>query len=216
MPALPALLAHVGLMAETAGENSKNPVSTGGRVTFDPATSDAVSEVVCRQVPAWVAQPREWMTRRGDWCSVEVHFEYPGSGGDIDLVVSRRSASGRAAPSHHASVDLPGNGGVVSEFQFIFPCPKVAREQLCLSYASTTDADELSYDFLELGVDARPAERAVVEGASNSTVLADATARGSASSILRQDIEEQLASIEAAVFTPPAPAPIDRLRKRPR
>src|SRR5690606_18334360 len=103
----------------------ENLVSATVPVTWDPATSDAVSEVACRQVRAWMAQPREWITRRGEWCSVEVHFEYPGSGGDIDLVVSRQGRSGRKAPTYHASVDLPGNGGAASEFQFIFPCPEV-------------------------------------------------------------------------------------------
>jgi hypothetical protein len=116
-------------------------------------TDDSVVE--CRDASEWMAARRDWMSRGVAWCSVGIEFRYEGSGGDIKMVVSRE-ASARAAPAHHASADLPANGGETSPFHFIFPCPPAGAERLCLSYEPVADAGELSYDFIELGVDASP------------------------------------------------------------
>jgi hypothetical protein len=108
----------------------------------------------CRDVPEWAAQRRYWMRTAGvAWCSVEVSFRYDGGAGEVKMVVSKESASGRAAILH-ASAHMPGNGGEQSPFQFIFPCPAPGVARLCLGYAATAAAGELHLDSWQLGVDA--------------------------------------------------------------
>jgi hypothetical protein len=136
------------------------------------SASPQTSPARCGRTPEWEATHRDWMIRDDQWCSVGVSFRYPGAGGDIKVVV-RKTRSATAGLHDVASVDLPGNGGRTSPFTFIFPCPPAPARGLCMSYEPATHVGELSYDTLDLGVDARPPPPRSQSLASTATAPAD-------------------------------------------
>jgi hypothetical protein len=222
-----SLLPLLSIAPAALSESASTPVIVTLSVSRAPAPSgDSIVE--CRDVPEWTAARREWMTRNPAWCSVGIDFRYEGSGGDIKMVVSKE-ASARAAPTHYASTDLPANGGETSPFHFIFPCPTTGAERLCLSYEPDADAGELSYDFIELGVDAAPVPVAPFEPYVRQDPEEEAAAPRERTSIVPRrpyvsyaaDGYEpvavaQLTYARDVELTSPAPAPISGLRKRAR
>lgn len=201
-------------------------ITIGGAETWDAASAGAASPPDCRGVGDWEATEREWMRRSSEWCSVEVGFRYRGAGGDVKLVVSKESAASRASRTHHASVDLPANGGETSPMQFIFPCPTQRARSLCLNYESTTGAGELSYDYQQLGVDAgagvedflQQLEQLEVEslgesshGRNSQTVSARYPVTD-----FQPDLRLHTATFAGPELAAPSPAPLGKLRKRAR
>jgi hypothetical protein len=226
---VPSARAQTGSAAVDPGAApATDAVTIGSPATWDAPSPGAASDADCRGVRDWEAAQREWMRRSSEWCSVEVGFRYRGAGGDVKMVVSKKSASSRSGRALHASVDLPANGGETSPMQFIFPCPTQRAERLCLNYESTTDAGELSYDYQQLGVDSgagvehllEQMERPGVESAGDHPLRRTSqivSARYLAADS-EPDLRSHVASIAELEFAAPAPAPapLGKLRKRAR
>ena len=225
----PSARAQTGSAAVDPGASpAADAVTIGSPATWDAPSPGAASNVDCRGVRDWEAMQREWMSRSSDWCSVEVGFRYRGAGGDVKMVVSKKSASSRSGRAFHASVDLPANGGETSPMQFIFPCPAQRAERLCLNYEATTDAGELSYDYQQLGVDAgagaerllEQMEQPEAEAAGNDSLrrTPQIVSASYSAADLQPNLQAHVASItELELAAPaPAPAPMGKLRKRAR
>lgn len=154
------MLAAVSI-AGTAQAEGAVPATDGselaGDAAWDPDAGGESMAVRCAETGDWMAARREWMRRPDAWCAVEVRFRYAGSSGDIKVAVKREDGSARSALLGHASVDLPANGGDRSAFEFVFPCAAARADRLCLLYESTADAEELRFDFVEIGADAQGA-----------------------------------------------------------
>src|SRR5690606_9929288 len=202
---------------------SPGAITIGSAETWDAPSPGAASAPDCSGIRDWEAMQREWMRRSSEWCSVEVGFRYQGAGGDVKMVVTREGASPRSGRVLHASVDLPANGGQTSPLQFIFPCSTRQASRLCLNYESTTDAGALSYDYQQLGVDAGAGvedllEELEAEVAENEgrRLTAQAMSTAYSAADFRPDVSPHVTSIAEIEFTAPTPAPLGKLRKRPR
>lgn len=141
------------------------------------------------------------MTRDDQWCSVGVSYRYGGAAGDLKVVV-RKTRSATANLRDVASVDLPGNGGRTSPFTFIFPCPSAPARGLCMSYEPATHVGELSYDTLDLGVDARPPPPRAQRLASTAPAAADTEP---AKSTARDGRSPAIGAITPAGYADPPP-----------
>ena len=222
-----SLAASVRAQTDAAADPGSGPapgaVVIGSADTWDAPSPGAASDPDCRGVRDWEAMEREWMSRSGEWCSVEVGFRYQGAGGDVKMVVTKESTSSRSGRVLHASVDLPANGGETSPMQFIFPCPTRQANRLCLNYEATTDAGELSYDYQQLGVDAGAgvedflslieAELASGDPANRKSEIVS-TAYSAAD--FKPDLRPGMESIAHIELAQPSAAPLGKLRKRPR